>query len=94
MEKSTSCVTFVPQPSRPGYNPSTDDVGDDVIAAISVGPVFRYIIPSFSVLAVQMRQMRMKAFNLSGQEVTHDIFIRSDSSLNGAYPCNDSNYLV
>ena len=49
-------VSFVQRPSRPGYDPSTDDVGEDVVCVVSVGSAFHYIIPSFSVLAVEMRQ--------------------------------------
>ena len=76
-------VSFIQRPSGPGYDPSTDDVGEDVVC---VGSAFRYIIPSFSVLAVEMRQVRMTATGLRGREVTHDIFILNDPSLIRTYP--------
>ena len=36
----------------------SDDEPDDCVCVLSVGPLFRYVIPSFDILAIDMRQMR------------------------------------
>jgi len=46
-----------------------------------------YIIPSFDVLAVPLRHLRIRGFSRKdGQELVYDVFIRNCSSLDRLYP--------
>ena len=56
------------------------------MCVLSVGSVFGYVIPSFNVLQVEMRQARVKGYNAEGDERQYDIFIRNDSSLCRVFP--------
>ena len=58
------------------YDPS-DDEPDDCVCVLSVGPPFRYVIPSFDILAIDMWQMRIKGYTAEGEERNYDIFIPS-----------------
>ena len=49
---------------------------------LSIGTSFRYVIPSFEVLAVALRQIQIRC-ELDGEDRVYDLFIRSDNSLNG-----------
>ena len=77
---------FASKSSRPHYDPSTDDEPDDCVCVLSVGMPFRYVIPSFDVIAIEMRQLRMKGYTPGGEERNYDIFIRIDPSLCRQYP--------
>ena len=79
-------MSFVPLSSRPWYDPSIADQPDDHVLVLSVGPPFSYIIPSFDVLKVEMRQMKVKFAGKGGDDETYDIFIRDDPSLCLEYP--------
>ena len=79
MANSLSCVTFAELTARPSYVPS-DDEPDDLFWVLNVGPSFRYIIPSFDVLAVILRQLRVGG-DRKGEGRMYDIFIREDASL-------------
>ena len=84
MERSTlSSVSFVPASSRPGYDPS---LPEDQVCLLSVGPTFKYVIPSFEVLQVDLQQARVKGYDSYGKEIHYDFFIRSDIDLNRSYP--------
>ena len=48
---------------------------------LSIGPPFKYVIPSFDVLAVSMRPARIRV-KFGRQDKAYDIFIRTDNSLN------------
>ena len=76
---------FASKSSRPHYDPSTDEP-DDCVCVLSVGMPFRYVIPSFDVIAIEMRQLRMKGYTPEGEERNYDIFIRNDPSLCRQYP--------
>ena len=65
---------FAPKSLRPQYDPS-DDEPDDCVCVLSVGPPFRYVIPSFDILAIDMWQMRIKGYTAEGEERNYDIFI-------------------
>ena len=82
----SSCVYFVPTSSRPQYDPSKDDDEDDCVCVLSVGMPFIYVIPSFDVLGVEMRQVRIKGYTSEGEERNYDIFIRNHPSLCRTYP--------
>ena len=83
---ATPCVYFAPKSSRPWYDPATDEEPNDCVCALSPGPPFRYVIPGFDVLAVEMHQMRIKGYTTAGEERTYDIFVRNDPSVNHCYP--------
>ena len=76
-----SCVSFAPPHTRPLHSPADGD-SEDVLRVLSIGPSFKYVIPSFDVLAVSMRPMVIRIY-YDGEERTYDIFVRSDSCLNG-----------
>lgn len=81
-----SCVSFAPKSMRPEFDHSVDDEPADCVCILSVGVPFRYVIPSFDVLCVEMRQMRIKGYTAEGEERTYDMFIRNDPSLCRPYP--------
>ena len=53
---------------------------------ISIGEAFPYLIPSFAVLEVELRQMRIKGYTTVGDEENYDVFIRNDPTLSRSYP--------
>ena len=59
-------MSFVPMPSRPLYQPEDDDDEPNEVCVLSIGSSFRYVIPSFEVLAVALRQIRIRC-ELDGQ---------------------------
>ena len=77
-----SSVSVAPVTSRPSYVPGA---GDDVIDVLSLGPPFPYIIPSFDVLRVELRQMKV-AVVMGGVDTNYDLFIRNQPSLSPTYP--------
>ena len=70
---ATPCVYFAPKSSRPWYDPATDEEPNDCVCALSLGPPFRYVIPGFDVLAVEMRQMRIKGYT-TAEKSAHTTF--------------------
>ena len=76
-----SCLSYAPLSSRPCGSPADKEAEDEVLV-LSIGPSFKYVVPSFDVLAVAMRPMKIRV-NVDGQDRTYDIFIRTDNSLNG-----------
>ena len=79
-------VFFAPVRSRPLYDHSRDEDEDDEVCVVSIGRPFRYIIPSFNVIAVELRQIRIRGYNSEGEGETYDLFIRNDTSLSRSYP--------
>ena len=63
ISSALSSVSAVPLSSRPGYDPAVDTKQEDCVCVLSIGSVFGYVIPSFNVLQVEMRQARVKGFN-------------------------------
>ena len=57
-----------------------------IVCVLPVGMPFRYVIPSFDVIAIEMRQMKIKGYTTDGEERNYDIFIRNDPSLCRLYP--------
>ena len=53
---------FAPKTSRPQYDPSADDEPHDCVCVLSVGEPFHYVIPSFDVIAIEMRQLKVKGY--------------------------------
>ena len=85
---SSSCIASIfPAPvSSRLRDHSDDDQDDDEVCILTVGKPFRYTIPSFDVIAVELRQVRLKGYNSDGDELTYDGFIRNDISLSRSYP--------
>ena len=81
-----ACVEPAPKPTRPRYDPAIDAQPDDEVLVLSVGPPFRYTIPSFDVLAVKLRQMKVKGYTPEGEEKHYDMFIRNLPSFARSYP--------
>ena len=82
----SDAVHFVPKSSQPSYDPSEEKSDLDYMCMVSIGQRFKYIIPSFQFLSVDMRQMRIKRYTNQGQERNSDMFVRNDASLCRAYP--------
>ena len=53
---------FAPKTSRSQYDPSADDEPHDCVCVSSVGEPFRYVIPSFDGIAIEMRQLKVKGY--------------------------------
>ena len=74
----TACGFPAPRSTRVCYDPAIDaDKPDDEVLVLSVGPPFRYDIPSFDLLAVELRQLKVKGYTSEGEEKHYDIFIRN-----------------
>jgi hypothetical protein len=80
------CVSWAPTQSRPSYDPSGESQVNDCFCVVSLGAPFKYVIPSFDVLEVEIRHMRVKGYNKDGEEESYDFFIRNDPSLCRVYP--------
>ena len=65
-------VFFVPVSLRPLYDHSRDEDEDDEVCVVSIGRPFRYIIPSFNVIAVELGQIRIRGYNSEGKGETYD----------------------
>ncbi len=72
-----------PKSSRPLHDPASDDEPND---CVSLGKPFRYTIPSFDVLAVELRQMRIKGHTPDGEEQVYDFFVRNDPTFEKPHP--------
>ena len=82
-----SAVSAAPLQSRPSYVRGMEDDPEDIFDVVNVGPVFKYVIPSFNVLALDLRRMKIVGkHRISGDEKRYDLFIRNDSSLLRSYP--------
>ena len=66
---------------RPEFDHSVDDEPADYVCVLSVEVPCRYVLPSFDILCVEMRQIRIKGYTAEGEEWTYDMFIRNDPSL-------------
>ena len=77
----TAAAYFAPKSSCPQYDLSSDDEPDDCVCVLSVRMPFRYVIPSFDVIATEIRQMKIKGYTTDGEEHNYDIFIHNDLSL-------------
>ena len=76
---------MAPASSRPRDH-SDGDKDNDEVCILTLGEPFRYTIPSFDVIAIELRQLRMEGYNTDAEELTFDAFIRNDPSLNHSYP--------
>ena len=82
-----SGVSFAPISTRPWHYEGVEDEPEDCVCALSVGPPFTYVIPSFDLLRVELRQMCVKAYTAQeGEEKQYDFFIRNSQSLCRSYP--------
>lgn len=72
------------------WRPSQDDPAnseDDEVTVLSAGEKFMYVIPSFDVLALPLRHLKIKGCSRQdGQELVFDVFVRNCPSLNRVYP--------
>lgn len=80
------CVSWAPFQCRPSYNPANNNEEHDCLCVLGLGAPFKYVIPSFDVLEVEIRYMIVKGYNNKGEEESYDFFIRSDPSLCRVYP--------
>ena len=85
---TTACVFHVPKNTRQLYDEDADQQPDDVVQVLSLGSPFRYNIPSFDLLAVEMRQLKVKGYTTENIEKHYDIFVcnHSASDLERVYP--------
>jgi len=81
VEDVSESVHFVPKEFRPGGNI------DDEVWVNSIGDPFMYVIPSFDVLAVELRLILISGYSrIDGEEKHLALFIRNHDSLCRAYP--------
>ena len=66
---------------RPNYRPGEEDEPDDMFDVIRMGPLFRYLIPTFDVLLVGMHQIQITG-DCHGVTKVYDLFIHDHSVLN------------
>lgn len=85
---STACVFYAPRNTRQLYDEAADQQPYDVVQVLSIGLPFRYNIPSFDVLAVEMRQLRVKGYTAENIEKHYDIFVCNHAAggLDRVYP--------
>ncbi len=79
---TASCLTSV-------HHTPLDEAEDykvGEITIITIGRPFRYMIPHFEVLQVELRHIVIEGETEDGDPVRHDCFIRNDASLCRAYP--------
>lgn len=72
-----SSVLITPAKHRPSYDPEEGDAEQDFFCVLGLGPPFCYAIPSFDVLSVELRQMRIHGATPEGDQHTYDLFIRA-----------------
>ena len=78
-------VYYTPKAWRPYSDGPT--VSEEDVIVLSAGDKFMYVIPSFDVLALPLRHLKIKGFSRQdGQELVYDVFIRNCSSLDRIYP--------
>ena len=83
----TACVFPAPRLTRVCYDPTIDaNKPNDEVLVLSVGQLFRYNIPGFDLLVVELRKMKVKDYTLEGEEKHYDIFIRNLLSFTRVYP--------
>ena len=56
------------------------------MAILSIGEKFKYVIPDFEVLSVNMRQVKMEKESEEGLDEIFDAFIRDDQWLRRSFP--------
>ena len=71
-----ACVPFAELSSHPSYVPS-DDEPEDQFWVLNMGASFRYVVPNFDVLAVELWQMRVGG-DSEGAGKVYDVFIRGN----------------
>ena len=65
----TACVFPAPRLTRVCYDPTIDaNKPNDEVLVLSVGQLFRCNIPSFDLLVVELRKMKVKDYTLEGEE--------------------------
>ena len=73
---------FRPEMDSPGYNDE-----DDMVWVTSLGDPFMYVIPSFDIIALELRRMKIRGYGRSGgKERSLGLFVRNDASLCQMYP--------
>ena len=67
--------------------PSCEGSIEERMIILSIGEPFKYIIPNFEVLAVNMRQVKLeRESEVTGLDEQFDAFIRDDEWLHRSYP--------
>ena len=80
-----SSVSVAPITLRPSYIPGTADNPGDVFDVLTISVPFQYIIPSFDVLSVELRQMKITV-TVDGVDSNYDLVVRHQPSLCRTYP--------
>ena len=75
----------LPVTARPSFVPGTENNPGDLIDVLTLGTPFYYMIPSFDVLRVELRQMKVAVIQ-GGVDTTLDLFVRNDPALCRSYP--------
>ena len=81
-------VYYAPKAWRPCQDdPAFANSEDDEVIVLSAGEAFMYVIPSFDVLALPLRHLKIKGFSRQdGKELVLDVFVRNCLSLDRVYP--------
>ena len=67
--------------------PSCEGSTEERMIILSIGEPFKYIIPNFEVLVVNMRQVKLeRESEVTGLDEQFDTFIRDDEWLHRSYP--------
>lgn len=82
---AAASVYSAPPRTRQWFDSSSGNEPDDEVCLLTLGDPFRYTIPTFDVLAVELRQVCIRGY-ADGEERVYDAFIRNDSSLCRSYP--------
>lgn len=80
-----SSVSISPIIARPLFVPGTEHSPGDIVDVLTLGTPFHYMIPSFDVLRVELRQMKVAVVR-EGVDTTLDLFVRNDPALCRSYP--------
>ena len=79
-------VYYVPKDKRPCPDDPTGSEKDDEVVVDSAGETFMYVIPSFDVLGLPLRHLKIRGFSRDGKEMFYDTFVRNCPSLDRLYP--------
>ena len=81
VSQAIACVFQAPRSDR-----LLHDLDLGRVLVVCVGPPFLYTIPSFDVLAVEMRQIKVKTYSSEDEEKHYDMFIRNLPSFTRLFP--------
>ena len=82
---SLHSVSLSPLSTRPSYVPGEENDPDDEFDVLCVGDPFKYVIPSFDLLAVEIRKILITGLS-NGAVVYYNVFVCNLPSLIHSLP--------